>query len=423
MRPGLQPFIAYCGMLLAKTLGISDPFVHAILLRLFAGVLAFWVYWKWMETLAPTLSDNGRLLKLSFVFFWMMPYINVRFSSENMSAITFFAGLLLLYPKPSEKLPWKFIGAGALFCLSFFFRYQAAFAGLGLVAWLFFREKLSFKNWLLLALGALIALIPCLGLDYWLYGKWVFAPYNYFTQNIVEGKASGFGVSPWYWYFTEMPIFFLPPVSLFLFWFMGVGIKKVPNHVFVWCLIFFVLGHSLVAHKETRFMFPMVFPMFYLAALGRDQYFAERKMPRWLTIAWKVTLVVNVIALIYRCVYPANDSFTFIRYMRSYAARHPEASIYWEKPGKTKKEKLIPHFYQTPWMKVVVLDSLPEMNDRSLHQPKAGDLIFFRKENYNFVPEGFQTERVYQWYPKWLLKLNFNNWVERTRVSSVYQIR
>ncbi len=422
MRPGLQPFLAYCSILAARSFGIDDPFVQVFLMRLLAGLLAFFLYWKWCDALAPSLRDEGRLLRICLVFFWMLPYLNVRFSSENMSAIAFLGGLWLIFPQPSQKSDARLFLGGLLLCLSFFFRYQIAFAGLGLGAWLLFQQKLSIRQWLFILAGAFIALIPALAADYWLYGKWVLAPYNYFAQNIVEDKAAGFGVSPWWWYFTEMPILLLPPISLFLFWFMGVGIRRSTGHVFVWCLIPFVIGHSIIGHKESRFLFPMIFPMFYLAALGWELFWEKRTQPMWLKGLFNFTVVVNMLALIFRCGYPANDLLTYSRFMRSYAEKNPNTTIFWESKGPKKKETLTPHFYQTPWMKIVVTDSLAQLNDSTLYQPQKGDLIYFRTEKTDFVPQGFQTALVYKWYPDWLLSFNPNQWQERTRIWSVYRL-
>jgi GPI mannosyltransferase 3 len=423
MRPGLQPFIAYVSILGARLVGITDPFHQAFLLRLSIGLLVFGLYWKWCAALAPTLRDGGRLLQLSVVFFWMLPYLNVRFSSENTAALTFLSGLLLLYPTPFPKSGRALLLAGFLLGLSFFFRYQIAFAGVGLGAWLLWGTTTTLRQWGGLVVGALVAVAIGFATDYWLYHDWVFAPYNYFAQNIVEDKAAGFGVSPWWWYFTEMPVLLLPPVSVLLFVFMGVGIKRSPQHVFVWCLVPFVIGHSLVGHKESRFLFPMIFPMFYLAALGWDWFTTTKPLARWLKTTFTVCVVINAIALLYRSLYPANDLVVFLRFMRQYAENHPGTTIYWEKKGPTKKEKLTPHFYQSPWMNIAITDTLTEMNNPTLYHPKSGDLIYFRTENPVFVPSGFQTERVYRWYPDWLLQFNPNNWQDRTRIWSVYQIK
>lgn len=419
MRPGLQPFIAFCGIKFFRFFGLEDPFTQVALFRILTGLLAFWLYWRWCSVLASTLKDGGKWLRLGIVFFWMMPYLNVRFSSENMSAIAFFGGLLMIYPEPDKKSARQLILAGFVLCLSFFLRYQIAFAAIGLGAWFLYYKKLSLNHWAMLILGAALAFIPGLAADWWLYGEWQPAPYNYFVQNIVEDKASGFGVSPWWAYASELPIAFLPPISFLLFGFMIWGIRQSASHVFVWVLIPFVVCHSLIAHKEVRFMFPMLLPIFYLAATGLDKLFSDKKMPGWLTVVFKISLVFNVLALIYRSVYPANDTFAYTRFIRNYTADHPGVMVYQEKKGKLKKEILTPHFYQTPWIQSYTLDSLAELNKLPV---KAGDLIFYNTIEAPGTPEGLQIERVYRWYPDWLLYWNVNNWQDRTRIWSVYQI-
>lgn len=422
MRPGLQPFIAFCGIKFFRFAGLDDPFVQVALFRILTGFLAFWLYWRWMSVLAPGFKDRGKWLYLGLLFFWMMPYLNVRFSSENLSAIAFFGGLLMIFPEPGIASGKRLVLAGFVLCLSFFFRYQIAFAAIGLGCWFLYYKKMSLPQWAMLVTGALLAFIPGLAADWWLYGEWQPAPYNYFVQNIVEDKASGFGVSPWWSYALDLPLAFLPPISLFLFGFMVYGIRKSLSHVFVWVLIPFVVCHSMIAHKEVRFMFPMLLPIFYLAAAGFDQVFGDKKMPGWLAVIFKISLVFNCLCLAYRSVYPANDTFVYTRFLRSYAADNPETVVYTERKGKLKKEVLTPHFYQTPWIQSVTLDSLPELDEPGKWPLKPGDLIFYNTIEAPKTPNGLEIERVYRWYPDWVLSWNVNNWQDRTRIWSIYRI-
>ena len=141
MRPGLQPFLAYSVILTFEALGLTDPFLQVFFTRLVCGLAALWVYWSWTKWLSKDFTNphSLRWMRLGLLFFWLMPYLNVRFSSENTSAICFFGGLLLLLTtmdgSPGRK-PIGLITAGVLRGLSFFFRYQIAFAGVGLGAWL-----------------------------------------------------------------------------------------------------------------------------------------------------------------------------------------------------------------------------------------------------------------------------------------------
>jgi GPI mannosyltransferase 3 len=422
MRPGLQPFLAYCAVLASRFVGLEDPFVQVAWVRLLTGLLAFGTYWKWCDALAPSMRDGGRLLRLSLAFFWLLPYLSVRFSSENLSGISFLGGLLLLYPDPQTVSAKKLFVAGLLLCLSFFFRYQIAFAGIGLVAWLVLVAKMPIRNWIYMAIGAMAAMAIGLSADRWLYGAWSCVPCQYFSQNILEGKASGFGVSPWWWYVTEFPLLMAPPLSLFLLWFMGQGVRRFPGHMLVWCLVPFVVGHSLAGHKEVRFLFPMIFPMFCLAAMGWDYFSREKTMPRWLQSVFKLSVVLNILLLLYRCLYPANDRFTYEKFMREYAVKHPGAVIYWQGKAGQKKETLTLHFFQTPWMNNVVTDSFSQLDDSTLYRPKTGDLICSRAVDINFEPKAFSMELAYKWFPDWVLQYNPNQWQQRTQIWKVFRV-
>ena len=187
MRPGLQPFLAYCMVLATRSIDIFNPFIQVFFMRLLSGAAALWVYWSWCKWLENDLisAAAARWMRIG------------RFSSENTSAISFFGGLLLLVQAlemHKNRFNWKLVVAGILLGLSFFFRYQIAFACIGLGAWLLFIKRPGALAWVALTSGALIAFAIGLACDFWLYGEWVFAPYNYFISNITgafDGRAQG----------------------------------------------------------------------------------------------------------------------------------------------------------------------------------------------------------------------------------------
>lgn len=145
-------------------------------------------------------------------------------------------------------------------------------------------------------------------------------------------------------------------------------------------------------------------------------------MPRWLYGVFTFAVILNLLVLAFRCLYPANDRFTYERFMRQYAEEHPEAVIYWQSKEGQKKETLTLHFYQSPWMRNVVTDSLQQLNDPALYQPKTDDLICFRTVDVTLEPKGFSMELAYKWFPDWLLRYNPNNWQQRTQIWKVYRV-
>ncbi|MCC7466209.1 MAG: hypothetical protein IT261_08075 [Saprospiraceae bacterium] len=428
MRPGLQPFLAYTAIQIFESAGLPDPFFQVFFMRLLSGLAALWVYWSWTNWLAKdfTHTISLRWMRIGLLFFWLMPYLNVRFSSENTSAICYFGGLLLLLKTLDEPLRHKTIRlilAGALLGLSFFFRYQIAFAGIGLGAWLLWVKRPALQTWIWLSLGAIIAFAIGLAADVWLYDDWVFAPYNYFFSNIVEGKAATFGVSPFWWYFTELPIVLVPPLSIILLLFAGYGIYKHPMHVFSWSLIPFVLAHSMVGHKEVRFLFPMAITFFFFAAAGWEAFSTKKAIaPAWVR-GFRILLVINTILLVSRAIIPAKEMAAYADFIWHWAEKHPESTVYLVKPTPNKNYPLNMPFYihpkqiQRSWY----TDTRYRNDTMAL---KTGDLFFFTSVTNPApqAPPGFELNRVYHYYPDWIRKNNTNDWQSRTRIYEAYTL-
>jgi len=425
MRPGLQPFLAYSLVVVARALGLDNPYVQVFLMRLLCGVAALFIYWKWAEWLERDLKnpDAARWMRIGLLFFWLMPYLNVRFSSENTSAICFFGGLLLLvreFENPKNRFSWQILLAGLLLGLSFFFRYQIAFAVIGLGAWLLFKSRPGMLQWTALATGALIALGLGFVSDFWLYGEWVCAPYNYFFSNIIEGKAANFGISPFWWYLTEMPIALLPPMSVLLILFCALGIWYKPSHVLTWCLVPFVLAHSLVAHKEVRFLFPMAMPFFFFAALGWEVFKERFELKNWMVKTFGVFLWVNGIVMLFRIFIPAKEITAYNKFLWEWNNQHPESTLYIVTSKPEAPLPLTMSFYNTPKQHRLGWHTDPQYKNDTTAL-KSGDLMLFTT-SYSPPPSGFQLERVYAYYPEFILSNNTNDWQGRSRVWSIYQL-
>lgn len=86
--------------------------------------------------------------------------------------------------------------------LTFAVRYQAGFALAGYGIWLLIydRRRRLFAG---MVPGVCLALAAGLCADYWLYGEWTLVPLNYLRENILNSHMDEFGVSPWWYYFTE----------------------------------------------------------------------------------------------------------------------------------------------------------------------------------------------------------------------------
>lgn len=85
--------------------------------------------------------------------------------------------------------------------------------------------------------------------------------FRYFWVVIIQGRSLIFGTEPWYWYFWVLLIHFLPMFLLAL-----VGVRRSP--FLGWVAFIIIASHSLLAHKEYRFIYPVMPIVVTLAALG-----------------------------------------------------------------------------------------------------------------------------------------------------------
>ncbi|MDL5045934.1 hypothetical protein QQ054_07795 [Oscillatoria amoena NRMC-F 0135] len=271
IRPGLQIIL---GWIVGKTMIAADaysPFMLTAILRQLTGLLWWILTWafynKWKQEHKDTVMQKALLLFSACL--WFLPYLHVRYSSESWGGLLFFAALyVVLCPPKTLKVNLSWLLGGLLMGLSFYFRFQMAFAIVGFVAWAFRYKKFTPASFSLLVSGGIIAAAIGTLTDYWLYNQWVCTPYNYFFQNIVADKASSFGTSPFYSYITMFIEIAAPPLSLLLLVLMCFGLWTSRRSPYTWVLVAFVVAHSAVAHKEFRFMFPMVALMPYLCVQG-----------------------------------------------------------------------------------------------------------------------------------------------------------
>lgn len=104
-------------------------------------------------------------------------------------------------------------------------------------------------------------------------GGWFHSAVVYLRFNLIEGKAAGWGVAPWYFFlqrlWTSMPL-----VTAALAVGVLVGLRRAPG-LFVVGLLFFAL-HSASPHKEYRFILPVLPVLAALVAVGVSSLPLER---------------------------------------------------------------------------------------------------------------------------------------------------
>ena len=259
IRPSVQPLLA-AGFIKANGLmGISDPFNVLVLLRLATALFGLWVYINFIKTWLSREEEeqsNALLIITSAMFLWFMPYLLVRFSSENLGSLFFLWAITQYF---SVKNRNQLVLFGFLLAMSFVFRFQMGIAIAGLAAWLLIIERINLPKIGIIISGAALGLILLVLSDCLFYSAWVFTPWKYLASNLIEGKAASFGVDPWWFYFEKLWLYLTPIGSILCVIGVFIWIYKFKKSLFLWVLVPFVAVHCLIGHKEFRFLFPIVF--------------------------------------------------------------------------------------------------------------------------------------------------------------------
>ncbi|MBO7481599.1 MAG: hypothetical protein J6T63_05755 [Bacteroidales bacterium] len=292
IRPMLQPTICLVFLKFFAMLSVTDPFVISLAMRMFAAILSFAAILLFVRSTAAQIQNTRHrivFLALSLLL-WYMPYIACRFSSETFGATFFLFSLAIYFSEKRSVLSRVLFG----FCvaLSFIFRYQMGIAIFGFGLWALIIDKRNWRYFVVPAVSFAVAyLVLGVGIDSWFYGEFVFTPYKYFN----EVGAGKFDSEPW-WFFlynlVSYPTYFVGiPLAAAIIYLL----VRNPKNPYLWIFIPFLIVHSIIAHKEVRFLFPMafLFPVMFMSAFDKlNRKMGENKV-------WKFSWQFIFIAFVY----------------------------------------------------------------------------------------------------------------------------
>ncbi len=85
--------------------------------------------------------------------------------------------------------------------------------------------------------------------------------WKYFWVNAIQDRSALYGTRPWFWYLLALVEQMFPVVVLALF-----GLRRSP--FLGWLVLIILSAHSIIAHKELRFIYPAFPILLTLAAIG-----------------------------------------------------------------------------------------------------------------------------------------------------------
>jgi phosphatidylinositol glycan class B len=328
-RQWFQPFVYYCAVKGLLALGMHDFLSIGFFLRLCSGLfgwIALVAFAGFGVSWFASLPQKLLFIRATFLL-WFVPYLLVRTSSENASAVLFLLGLSVLLfnlqdPRAqatdAKRAAIVFV-AGFILGMSFEMRFQVSVMVAGLVAWLVFVRRVPATVIAFLAAGIAAAIAAGAVIDRWGYGDWTFVPWAYVKAHLIQGAAARFGTSPFFAYPYLLLAHPLAPIILLLMAAFVIAWVKAPRHVLTWITLPFFAVHCLVGHKEPRFLFPIaVYAGFFLAMA-----FYQQRATSWLwhkkLFSVRVLLYgLNAVGFVVACFFPLNSDSQ----MQHYIATH-----------------------------------------------------------------------------------------------------
>ena len=289
------PFLLTIPLSLAKWISDDSLTLRVFSFQFFTGLLDLGIFWGWYVAVQSlNLSPKLKNIALAvLVLPWFFVHDSIRPTSEHLSVIFAWVSLGFLLRR-------QLLVAGILAVGIFAMRCPSALISLGyLVAVIWQDEKPKFRDTRRFILGCVLGLV-LFGIPDWLiYGRpwesfWIYLQYNIFTglSRTVFGKQSPdiyLAFWSWRWLRLLLPFGIISTVTGAYGLYLGLR-RKLP-----WALglFFFVLGHILVAHKESRFISPAETFWLWAAFYGALEIWQKygKQFPIWALRAGRVVLV------------------------------------------------------------------------------------------------------------------------------------
>jgi GPI mannosyltransferase 3 len=274
------------------------------------SVLIVAIAWDWARRLAGPYA--GLIAAVVTATWFELVYFGSKALTETPAAVMLFGAAWLLVSGRETTQRMTFLG-GLLLGMAFVMRVQLAPAILLVAAVGCFREPI--RKGLLVGAGGLVVVAAAGWLDWATWGTPFQSMWKGVTANLLGGKASSYGVLPWYAYVVKYARawtgFVVPMVAFALY-----GGRRSPALLLVPLVIF--ASHSLVAHKEYRFLFPAL-PFILLAAAVGTADFMTAMRRAWSRVGKGVLLAAVALGWVATSASLAIGD-RFARHVRNYAS-------------------------------------------------------------------------------------------------------
>lgn len=256
---------------------------------LFPGLIGLW--WKLLAGLgmsaAPTLVVSAKLAMAALALVGI--YASMRIAEKLAGAeAAVFCGLLGAAFPPSivygsrcmtemasgpliavaalltlDRNRTKLIVAGGLAGLAIYLRFQNGLIAVALLGWLLAQRRGRDAGFF--AAGAAVTGLAGGLLDLFTWGAAFHSFSTYVRFNLIEGRSAEFGVEP-PWYYAEVFWSAVGMSAVAVVIGLVVAARRATGLLFI--VLLYAAAHTAVAHKELRFLMPIVPSMLALSGVG-----------------------------------------------------------------------------------------------------------------------------------------------------------
>jgi hypothetical protein len=434
MRSWLQPALYVVVGEAAQTLGIRRPMVLLFVFRFITGLVAWSALWtliiagrRWIDG-----EEQRRRLYSIAALLWLLPLLGVRTSGETAAtAALCFAIASMEWRADLQDRMLRFLAAvlgGIAFGLCFGLRYPSGAMAAGAGLWYLYSTRHRLSLFMGLMLGATLALALGVIIDRWGYGTTTFPVFSYLYQNFVEGRAADFGTAPFFGYFYLPLANPMAPLALLLLAATITAWVRRPCSVLTWASAPYVALLCIPAHKETRFLYPLVpfLPFFVVFALAPKLPARFESAFKWLasgrrlhlTYAWNACGLLSVLLISLR------PEFTLYQMLETRShAREELLEVAFVYPPDRK-----PYWNQDLHLAFIEPKNLrlTRVSVAALEAKRArGETFLAIVESPRRVPEPTawlrsRCTRVWSSWPLWLEPYDYLRWQERSSWLEFY---
>jgi len=311
---------------LALGLGIENPANQLRLVLIVVGIFSFLMNAGWGRRFfrLEIFEDDRRELIVVFLmgFFFLSPLFSTRPMIESLAApfLTASAYFAARYVKFGTSR--SMLAALLLVTIAALFRLQAGVCALAL-AFVVARQKRWTDLGLLALAGGLLFVVTGF-LDWAVKGSFHASLKGYVSYNLEH--SSSFGVTPFYTFILLFIGISIPPVFFSRYRSLHWRREYRPLMPALAYFLVFVAVHSVIPHKEERFMIPII-PIFLVLLTPLANHLMSAPAPRW---RLRFFMAINGLLLL-ACSFnvPQNN----ILGLADYLQRHPSIQMVANAPG------------------------------------------------------------------------------------------